>query len=309
MRGPNVTDTVKRLILEIRQEIIRDTGKDPKAPQVLAELAARLEQQGKAHSSIPSLRKVQVLLQEARDIEIQQPRTERQQDLPWSLGSLDRFPIPSEALPVVTTMWRVSNALGQPFTIREAKWLARYYLAHREVNIEQRLKGLFFMMRRYAIREQICSLLGIKPCDTTDIDAMAFMGDEMDIACLLGRVPSEDEAPDQLDAKARELSRVTLLDTSSLKTMAELQMFSWEQMLDMNIDCEESYFDTSDTKNWQYVYAHLLTFAAESDAWKTKLSPEERLSFAKELQGWAMKYDLTDYLLQTGKLEYESNKQ
>jgi hypothetical protein len=47
------------------------------------------------------------------------------QDRDWHMSSLDQFPIESQAIGAVLDVWRHRTELGQPFTIREAKWAAR----------------------------------------------------------------------------------------------------------------------------------------------------------------------------------------
>jgi len=49
------------------------------------------------------------------------------QDKPWSIATLDKFPIPTEALPIVLWVWFRQQERGYPLSIREAKWIARLY--------------------------------------------------------------------------------------------------------------------------------------------------------------------------------------
>jgi len=47
------------------------------------------------------------------------------QDKPWSISTLDKCPIPPEALPKVLEEYRQHKAEGTDLTTREAKWIAR----------------------------------------------------------------------------------------------------------------------------------------------------------------------------------------
>ncbi|MFC2027070.1 hypothetical protein ACFLU3_00125 [Chloroflexota bacterium] len=84
------------------------------------------------------------------------------EDKPWSLGALQNYPLPPEALPSVLKVWKYcladagpvpvdENAEGVPdfLTIREAKWVARLYTL-----IPNDTEDLLMWANHYAIEER-----------------------------------------------------------------------------------------------------------------------------------------------------------
>lgn len=49
------------------------------------------------------------------------------EDKPWSMATLDKHPIPPEAIPAVLACWKRRVQSGAILTIREAKWVSRLY--------------------------------------------------------------------------------------------------------------------------------------------------------------------------------------
>ena len=49
------------------------------------------------------------------------------EDTPWSMATLDRHPISSEAIPAVLACWKRRVQSGTILTIREAKWVSKLY--------------------------------------------------------------------------------------------------------------------------------------------------------------------------------------
>lgn len=49
------------------------------------------------------------------------------EDEPWSMATLDKHPISSEAIPAVFMCWKQRVQSGTTLTIREAKWVSRLY--------------------------------------------------------------------------------------------------------------------------------------------------------------------------------------
>jgi hypothetical protein len=49
------------------------------------------------------------------------------EDKPWSLATLDKHPIPPEAIPAVLACWKRRVQAGAVLTMREAKWVSRLY--------------------------------------------------------------------------------------------------------------------------------------------------------------------------------------
>ena len=49
------------------------------------------------------------------------------EDKPWSMATLDKYPIPPEAIPAVLACWKQRVRSRSILTIREAKWVSRLY--------------------------------------------------------------------------------------------------------------------------------------------------------------------------------------
>jgi hypothetical protein len=49
------------------------------------------------------------------------------EDEPWSMATLDKYPIPPGAIPAVLVCWKQRVQSGTTFTIREAKWVSKLY--------------------------------------------------------------------------------------------------------------------------------------------------------------------------------------
>lgn len=49
------------------------------------------------------------------------------EDEPWSMATIDKYPIPPQAIPAVLACWKRSVQNDMALTIREAKWVSRLY--------------------------------------------------------------------------------------------------------------------------------------------------------------------------------------
>ena len=75
------------------------------------------------------------------------------QEKPWSIATLDAFPIPPQALPIVLKEFRRRTDEGGDFTIRQAKWVAR-------LSATDYVKALSYQIAKV---EQIYSIIGRPP--------------------------------------------------------------------------------------------------------------------------------------------------
>jgi hypothetical protein len=82
--------------------------------------------------------------------------TEMVIDDPWSMATLDTYPIPPEALPAVLEAWKLSVEKNLNFTIRDAKWVSRLSATvfRNHIELLSEMAGL------YALNELIASLTG-----------------------------------------------------------------------------------------------------------------------------------------------------
>lgn len=109
----------------------------------------------------------------------------------WHLGTLEIYPLPSEALPYVMMVQKYAEQYPDPLwkqpqkpvTIRQAKWISRLYvfqpnfLKHKEDKRLKLISALYAWSKAYATQEIICKLLEMPIPDTTNFDK-AFMNGE-----------------------------------------------------------------------------------------------------------------------------------
>ena len=88
-----------------------------------------------------------------------------QQENPWSMATLDDYPIPPEAIPAVLDVWKFRVAREEGFTIREAKWASRYSVLVTD------MEDLSFIANLYAHTE-LMSVFIHRPFDSTVLDKL-----------------------------------------------------------------------------------------------------------------------------------------
>lgn len=151
-KGPKITDEVLRQIAAVYIE-----HPEWRAKEIQCEVNTRLRQGNpKANPSWPGLSTVQ---KEVTKIRGKYADTvELGQEAPWSFQSLDNYPIPPEALPSVLRAWvytREYEALE--FTVRDAKWVARFYAVYKKKDI----KELVEQASAFSWGELICEVIGV----------------------------------------------------------------------------------------------------------------------------------------------------
>jgi len=116
-KGPLITPEIEAQIAKV----YRDHPKW-KAPEIRNFMEMQLR---KSNPSLPKgwpgLSIVQKTLATVR----KNVRAINPQDSPWSISTLDDYPIPPEALPKVLEAYKDHITKGIELTIREAKWVAR----------------------------------------------------------------------------------------------------------------------------------------------------------------------------------------
>jgi len=179
-KGLIVTTEVEAFIASIYQ-------KHPKwkAKEVRNEVVALLRKNNpKLPSGWPSLSTVQKVLATVRKNIKETPI--HPEDKPWSMGTLNEYPIPPDAIPAVLKVLSLvveTNLKNKNddlfFSIRQAKWAAR--LSHFISDISD----LFIWASRYAIKEKAFQIID-KPMDSTveyDRSLIGFpIDEELEIA-------------------------------------------------------------------------------------------------------------------------------
>jgi hypothetical protein len=83
------------------------------------------------------------------------------EDLPWSLGSLEHYPISSENLPFIVRIWHDNMQTENPVTIRRAKWLDRLEVLRKDGLLKDSDADLYHRARLYAFYEKMESINGV----------------------------------------------------------------------------------------------------------------------------------------------------
>ena len=148
-KGPIITDEVRLLISEVHIAHPHWRAKD-----VQHEVNVRM------HGKGPRISAIQKQLTTVRKASAS---VSKSLEAPWSLGISADYGIPLEANEAIMKIWKWRAVVGLTLTIREAQWVTR-------------LKGiaadnlLYSWAVRYAIREQVCRLLGREETYTADLD-------------------------------------------------------------------------------------------------------------------------------------------
>ena len=168
-KGPIITEGVETLIARVYNEHPKW-----KAPEVQAEVSYRLHKKNpNLPPGWPSLSSVQKVLATVRKKRKEIPEDPLHK--PWSIGTLDKYPIPADNLPSVLKVWKLQEEKAYklrntfpfdfPLTIREAKWVSRLCQM-----IPDDLEKLSLTATIYAEGEEISERLGHPYFDSTELD-------------------------------------------------------------------------------------------------------------------------------------------
>jgi hypothetical protein len=141
-------------------------------------------------------------------------------DEPFTLGSVLKWDIAAEAIPVLLQIQDQEKLLRQQLTIRQARWAAKLYpLVHahyHEKNAVREALLLFFTAESYALREKGGEFAGVVGLDTSYLDRYNW-GHNTPIGTLrLGFKNSRistaiiEERQRRLDAEAKAKARKEL---------------------------------------------------------------------------------------------------
>lgn len=172
MGAPHLSPQMEEHILLARIDLKGSLHYEPSAKQVRNTLINRLKQEGYPEEEIPKIRTIQQRLKTARKRENEfQVFSKVDESQPWSMLTLNIFPLPPESIPSILQQWRYSINLDVTFTIRQAKWTSRLYPLFREKDVAH----LWFEARRYS-REEKLSILSDNPMKIYQLDSRLVMG-------------------------------------------------------------------------------------------------------------------------------------
>jgi len=141
-KGPYLTDRIRQMIAEIYH-----AEPQVKSGKAREKLLQRMKAEGLNEtfgSNYPSRSTLSVELKSLREKNEARPPESKGLDQPWTIGSLSKYPIPPEALPIVMAIYRKAPTTSREITpegevayvmlensraltIREAQWIARLY--------------------------------------------------------------------------------------------------------------------------------------------------------------------------------------
>lgn len=245
-RGPIVTAKVESLIALVYQ-------KHPKwrAPEVRNEVSHILRQNNsKLPSGWPSLSTVQKVLATVR--RKMKETTGDPEGKPWSMGTLNEYPIPPDVIPAVIGVGKFRVAREEYFTVRDAKWAARLSGLIKDIRELSKEVGC------YARLESLYQLVE-QPMDSTSFD-QGLMG-----------IPLVPIGKDDLEAN--------------------LNMLSWredgiEQMREFLQDKREDFnLDRTEKTKGKMSARPLKELAEEIEIWESyKKEAKDERTHSKEVQ-------------------------
>jgi len=167
---PSIKPHVKQLIYA---RALRD--KDIPRPALAAELRKFISDE---MGEIPPTEETMIkLISEGRNL----PATD--EDEPWSVAASVKYGWPPEATKDLFDIWRASLAMGNPISIRQAKWIVHirnlFYEPISTGNMySDKVNRNLWLIRQswlYSLLERASQITGEKYFDTANLDAASFM--------------------------------------------------------------------------------------------------------------------------------------
>jgi hypothetical protein len=169
MGGARVTDKTEKFIIRTWTSLVSNTSGKPTAKEVLNVAEAYIAKNNIKDIFLPKLRKVQQILAELQQNRTELPAEQKLMQEPWSMATLQEYPLPPESLNSVVYVWRYTLITGELFTIRQAKWVSRLYTFALDPNLDPRVPDqaliLWLIAYDYAKKEE-ASLVSKKKFDT-----------------------------------------------------------------------------------------------------------------------------------------------
>jgi hypothetical protein len=177
-RGPNISKEVRQLIIS---QAVHDSKNMPRRA-----LAVRLQDLIEKMGEISPTE--ETLIRMISDARNRQPS---ELDLPWSIGVCEQYNIPPEIIPVLIKEQQLRarsefKVLQQGITIREARWFARLYPAMEALtrkqfplDPEERLRFMPLIVSCYAQRERVSELMNEPYLDTSELDRIFFIDEDL----------------------------------------------------------------------------------------------------------------------------------
>lgn len=187
MGGPWVTPQTERLIISIWMSLSKE-GKKHTAEEVLTASEAYIKANNRKDIFLPKLRKFQTIIKDAKTQYEHFSPDDKIMQKPWSMATLDEYPLPPESLPAVMRAWRYALITGEIFTIRQAKWASRIYEFQPDVT------KLWLSSYEYAKREE-AAILSKQPFNSFNDDIRQVFS-TLEVVTIWKTIHGDEPFPD-----------------------------------------------------------------------------------------------------------------
>jgi len=192
MGGPRVTPKTEKLIVDM-WITLSEEGREPTSYQVLTAAESYIKRYDRRDIFLPKIRKVQNIIRDAKKQSEGFPPEENILQKPWSMATLNEYPLPTESLKAVASVWRYALITGENFTIRQAKWVSRLY------DFQDDVLKLWLISYEYSKKEE-AFLLSNHPFDTFN-DDLRLVFSTYEVLSIWKTIYEDNPIPDPFSTK------------------------------------------------------------------------------------------------------------
>jgi hypothetical protein len=214
------------------------------------------------------------------------------EDKPWSIGASVKYRLPSEANRDLFDIWRASLAIGNPISIRQAKWIVHIRnLFHEPMSTgnaySDKVNRNLWLIRQswlYSLLERASQIIGEKYFDTSNLDAASFMFNwERATALRLGNVSKVNYSQEAL----AKIERFGTPLTSPSISVSSVEDAVWRSVRSkppnhMELMAELTSPDDVLPEEYDLVAAHWLTYLSKGPLWNNLPPRPEVRKFYEE---------------------------
>lgn len=235
-RGPKISKEVRQLIIS---QAIHDSKNMPRRA-LAVRLQDLIEKMGEVSPTEDTLAR---MISEARN---QQPS---ELERPWSIGACSQYGIPADIVPLLIKVRqsriRAMKDIDLPpikLTIRQARWFARLWPAVETLvkkqypfDVDKTLRYLEEIVTFYEEKEQVSEILNEQYPDTSKLDEMIFVNEDLSFDTL-------NEAWWSLRTDERKKDIFRVLERNRKSTITEQESKLGRHLTDSEIDWINNYF-------------------------------------------------------------------
>lgn len=279
-RGPKMSNSVKDLILN---ESLRDRNNPRRA--LAADLQHTIRRMGEPVPSEDTLVKM---------ISKYRVMSEDDLDKPWSIAKSSEYDLPAESTAALLKAWRYCQAMGKPFSIRQAKWAT--YLSP----IISNTIDLADWSEHYSNFEKGYKLRGLK-FTSLDLDAALIMSyNENAAATLTGKVipipltggttlvrpESVNDSIKYTIDEAYRAARIAEYEALSALRSKDIDPGQASREADFDWDVLPPFQELDLDEDLVWIYVHWLTALTRGPNWQG-FERSQVIDIIKQLRKWA----------------------